>query len=240
MFSRHIHYLPIGLPAFAFFVAVVVVLLILVQLRVLHFAYRRLGLSSGTAFMLLVGSLLGSYFNIPVAQLADRQVPINGEIDAFGEAYYAPLVQDWPGTIVAINVGGALIPGAVSLYLLARNNLWVKGAIGVAVVAVICHILARPVPGLGIAMPGLVPGIAAAIVAFILAPSRAAPLAYIAGSLGVLIGADLSNVDKINGLGAPVASIGGAGAFDGIFLTGVVAVLIASFPSLGRREEART
>ena len=55
----------------------------------------------------------------------------------------------------------------------------------------------------------------------------AAPLAYIAGGLGTLIGADLTNLDKVRGLGAPVASIGGAGTFDGIFLTGILAVLLA-------------
>jgi uncharacterized membrane protein len=35
------------------------------------------------------------------------------------------------------------------------------------------------------------------------------------------------NLDKIQGLGAPIASIGGAGTFDGIFLTGIIAVLLA-------------
>ena len=58
---------------------------------------------------------------------------------------------------------------------------------------------------------------------------HAAPLAYICGSLGTLFGADLLNLDKVQGLGAPVASIGGAGTFDGVFLVGIVAVLIASF-----------
>jgi len=70
--------------------------------------------------------------------------------------------------------------------------------------------------------------IATAVVALLLSRTRAAPLAYIAGSLGTLIGADLLNLDKLTDLNAPVASIGGAGTFDGIFLTGIVAVLIAS------------
>ncbi|UCF95656.1 MAG: DUF1614 domain-containing protein [Desulfobacterales bacterium] len=43
-----------------------------------------------------------------------------------------------------------------------------------------------------------------------------------------MIGADLLNLDALQGLGAPVASIGGAGTYDGIFLTGIVAVLLAS------------
>ena len=66
-----------------------------------------------------------------------------------------------------------------------------------------------------------------AVVAWILARENAAPLAYMGGSLGTLIGADLTNLDKVRGLGAPVASIGGAGTFDGIFLTGILAVLLA-------------
>ena len=62
-----------------------------------------------------------------------------------------------------------------------------------------------------------------------MARTNVAAVAYVSGSLGTLIGADLLNLGRIQGLGAPVMSIGGAGTFDGIFLTGVVAVLLASF-----------
>jgi uncharacterized membrane protein len=48
--------------------------------------------------------------------------------------------------------------------------------------------------------------------------------------MGTLIGADLMNFDKLAQLKAPVLSIGGAGTFDGIFLTGIASVLIASIP----------
>jgi uncharacterized membrane protein len=85
------------------------------------------------------------------------------------------------------------------------------------------------VPGIGIALPILIPSIAAGVVALLLARRQAAPLAYVSGSLGTLVGTDLLNLDKLQGLGAPVASIGGAGTFDGIFLVGILAVLIASF-----------
>ena len=83
-------------------------------------------------------------------------------------------------------------------------------------------------PGIGIAVPIFLPALATAVVAMVLSRDHAAPLAYIAGSMGTLIGADLTNLDKVRGLGAPVASIGGAGTFDGIFLTGILAVLLAS------------
>jgi uncharacterized membrane protein len=142
--------------------------------------------------------------------------------------YVIPVVVEWPGTIIAVNVGGAVIPGLLSLYLLARNRLWGLGLIAIVAVTVVCHILAEPVPGLGIALPVFVPPASAAIVALLLSRRYAAPLAYIGGSLGTLIGADLLNLGKVQGLGAPVASIGGAGTFDGIFLTGILAVLLAS------------
>jgi uncharacterized membrane protein len=74
-----------------------------------------------------------------------------------------------------------------------------------------------------------VPPVATAIVAVLIARQHAAALAYVGGSLGTLIGADLLNLDAVQELGAPVASIGGAGTFDGIFLTGIMAVLLASF-----------
>ena len=77
------------------------------------------------------------------------------------------------------------------------------------------------------------------IVALLLSREYAPPLAYIGGSMGTLIGADLFNLDRIGGLGAPVASIGGAGTFDGIFLTGILAVLLAGIvpPSQPRPPE---
>lgn len=144
--------------------------------------------------------------------------------------YVVPVVVDWPGTIIAVNIGGALIPGLMAAYLLIKYRLWVQGAAAIAGVAAICHWLAQPVPGLGIAIPTLAPAAATAVVALLLSRRYAAQLAYIGGSLGTLLGADLLNLDKIQGLGAPVASIGGAGTFDGIFVTGILAVLIASFP----------
>src|SRR5258708_11990357 len=91
--------------------------------------------------------------------------------------------------------------------------------------------MATPVPGIGIAVPVFAPVVVTGILAFILSREYAAPLAYIGGSMGTLIGADLLNLDKISDLGAPVASIGGPGPFDGIFLTGILAALLAGIAS---------
>ena len=110
-------------------------------------------------------------------------------------------------------------------------------AIAVVVIAAVIHSMATPVQGVGIAVPVFAPVVVTAILAFLLSREYAAPLAYIGGSMGTLVGADLMNLDKIGGLGAPVASIGGAGTFDGIFLTGILAVLLAGLASPSRPRE---
>jgi len=237
MQSSHLQYLPVTLPFFAVLVGAFLVLLVLIQLEALRFAYTRLGISSPAALLLLFGSLVGSYFNIPIAQLPGERIVAAQEVPGFGMAYVVPVLVEWPGTIIAVNIGGAVIPGLLSLYLLAKNQLWFRGLVAIACVAAVSHWLARPVPGAGIALPIFVPPLAAAVTALALSRRYAAPLAFIGGSLGTLIGADLLNLDKVPGLGAPVVSIGGAGTFDGIFLSGILGVLIASLSSRPDRRD---
>jgi uncharacterized membrane protein len=173
-------------------------------------------------------TLLGSSINIPLAEFPPEKVISGTVVHHHGMRYVVPVVRQWPGTVLAINVGGALIPILLSIYLALKNRLLLKAAIAIAVVAVVTHSLAHPVRGVGIALPILIPMIIATICALVLSWRQAGPLAYIGGSVGTLIGADLMNLSKIPGLGAPVASIGGAGTFDGVFLVGIVAVLLAS------------
>ena len=178
-------------------------LVLLVEARVLTYAYRKIGVHPRYAFAVMLLSLLGSQVNIPLYSI------------------------DRGATVVALNVGGALIPVLVSLYLLVHTGMYRRMLIGVSVVAAVVHSLAQIVPGVGIAVPMIVPPLVAAGVALPLAFRRAPPLAYVSGSMGTLIGADLMNLGKIARLGAPVVSIGGAGTFDGVFLTGLLAGLLA-------------
>src|SRR3989442_14574599 len=115
-------------------------------------------------------------------------------------------------TVVAINVGGALLPILLSLYLFFRLRMYVRMLVGVAVVALIVYRLASIVPGVGIAVPMLVPPLAAVAVSLVLAFRRAPPVAYVSGSMGTLIGADVLNLGRIAELGAPMISIGGGGS----------------------------
>ena len=218
MVFGQMNYLPLAPP---FFLILVGLFVLLLMVRAWRYAYLRLGLSPAAAMW--------------------QQVVSGQMVDFFGMRYAVPVVMNWPGTVIAVNVGGAVIPTLVSLYLLSKHHLWGHGLMATAVVAAVCYWLAQPVSGLGIALPVFVPALTTAIVALVLSRHDAAPLAYIGGSLGTLIGADLLNFNHIQGLGAPVASIGGAGTFDGIFLIGIMAVLLASIstwldpPTLERR-----
>ncbi len=224
----HIHYFPLGVGLATLFFAILLALVFLIEIGLLGRAYSALGLSPRVAMLVLFGSLLGSYINLPLVRLPEQRVVSREVVEIFGVPFLAPVAVDWPGTILAINVGGAVIPIMLSFYLLVRYNLWGLAAVATAIVAFVVHRMATSIPGVGISVPTLAPPLLAAAAALVLSRRFAAPIAYIGGSLGVLIGADLSNLGRLRSLGAPVASIGGAGTFDGIFLTGVIAVLLAS------------
>ncbi len=225
------HYFPLALPFFLLLAFLVIFFFILIEIRILRYAYHKIGLGSRHMFALLALSLLGSYINIPVAVLPAKEVYSDQQVVIYGVTHVIPLVKDLPKTIVAVNLGGAIIPTFLSLYLWVKNALYYRGLIAVAVVTAVVHLMAYPVPGIGIGEPIFIPPLITAAVALIISRQYAPPLAYIAGSLGTLIGADLLNLGKVQGLGAPVASIGGAGTFDGIFVTGIVSVLLAALVS---------
>jgi len=231
-------YFPITYPFFLMLFFLLVFVVILIEINVLGYAYERAGISRRYVFLLLFASLLGSYINIPVGQLSAEHLVSDRVANFYGMQYVIPMVINSPGTIVAVNLGGGVIPTLVSLYLIKKKRLYVKSIFATAVITAVSYWLAYPVPGVGIAEPTFIPPLLTAAVVLLISRADAAPLAYIAGSLGTLIGADLLNLDKLQGLGAPVASIGGAGTYDGIFLTGIVAVLLAGIFSRKRKATA--
>jgi uncharacterized membrane protein len=201
-----IHSPPFSLPL-VLLLFLFALLIFLVEIRILTYAYRKVGVNPRYAFAVMLLSLIGAGVDIPLFAIGSG---VAGR-----------------GTIVALNVGGALIPILVSLYLVARTGMLVRMLIATGVVAAVVHTLAELVPGVGIAVPMIAPPLVAAGVALLLAFRRAPPVAYVAGSMGTLIGADLLNLGRIARLGAPIVSIGGAGTFDGVFLTGILAGLLA-------------
>lgn len=226
-FGRELVYWPLAVPFLVVGFIAVLLLIAFVQIGVFSFALGRLGIRPQDAMLVLLASLLGSVINIPVARLRSSVTQMRRMVSVFGMRYVIPVVLS-SKTTVAINVGGAIVPMALSAYLIAHDRLGWLAVAAVVIVAVFTHAVARPVPGLGIAVPALLPGIFAAAVAIFLHPAAVAGLAYVGGTLGTLAGADLMNLHKIRRLGAPVASIGGAGTFDGVFITGIVAVVLAA------------
>jgi uncharacterized membrane protein len=202
------------------------ILFLLVEMRVLAYAYRKVGVRPRSAFAVMILSLVGSHVNIPLYSLpVERLIPPH-EVRLFGRVYMVPETIREGTTVVAVNVGGALIPFLVSLYLFVRSGMDWRFLLGIAVVAVVVNRLAHVVPGVGIVVPMIVPPLVAAGVSLLLAVRRAPPIAYVSGSMGALVGADLVNLVNIGDLGAPIVSIGGAGTFDGVFLTGIIAGLL--------------
>jgi uncharacterized membrane protein len=205
----------------------------LLELGAINYAFNALGLPPHTAFWALIISLLGSYINIPISRIENGGEPSAPDVVGyFGMRYRIPAhLAAARSTVVAINVGGAIVPLCICAWILAAAPaVLLRAVLGTAIVTFVVHRAARPIPGVGIATPMFIPPIVAALMGMLLSsgvPHHADAIAYISGVLGTLIGADLLNLGRLSELGAPVASVGGAGTFDGIFLTGIVAVLLA-------------
>jgi len=208
-------------------VAGVIIVVLLLSLG--DIAFERIGFNSVEYLLILWGTLLGSMINVPVGEVksAEPLVAVQ-EVKVFGLHYRVPsIVYRQSITVIAVNVGGAVIPILVSGYVLATHATALSAAlVGTIVVAVMVHLMARKVKGVGIVTPSILPPVVAAVVSYLLVPGSPAVVAYVSGTLGALIGADLTNLRGIGSLGAPMASIGGAGTFDGVFLTGLMAVLL--------------
>jgi uncharacterized membrane protein len=217
-------YSPIVLFMMMLFIVVTAFLFIIVQIGLITYAFEKVGVPASALFTLLLLSWFGSWINIPLARL-HHSAPMHDDIVVrfFGQRYIVPR----PRRVQAINVGGAIIPTLLSGYLFFQAVAPLRLLIVTALMTIITYKLAQPVKGIGIAIPLFIPPLTAALLALLFVPQQAPLTAYAAGTIGTLVGADLLNLRKARDLGAPVMSIGGAGTFDGVFLTGIIAVLLA-------------
>jgi uncharacterized membrane protein len=194
-------------------------------------ALLKLNLSPRAAAWIALGILFGGLVNVPVRRI-ERVISVPVEPWAlFG------FQRGWPTgeslrayTIVAVNVGGCVIPTCLAGYeawSLAPTGAAASLVAAVLVNVAVCYRLARPKRGIGILLPWLAPPALAAISAVLLAPEHATPIAFVSGTLGPLIGADLLHLREIERLETGMLSIGGAGTFDGIVLSGIVALYLA-------------
>lgn len=201
-------------------------------------ALQKLHLSPAGATLVLLAILVGGLVNLPVYILEreTEQPNITNRLHALRG--WVPLVERRPTrTVIAVNVGGCLIPVSLAIFEAAlvqsaapQASRAMLAATGVNVA--VCYFAARPVPGIGIAMPAFTsPAVAVLATWLMLMPDAysmvRAPVAFVAGVLGPLIGADLLHLRDLSKIPAPMMSIGGAGTFDGIVLSGLLAALLA-------------
>jgi uncharacterized membrane protein len=197
----------------------------MLEVGIIEAVYQKLGMSHRAVTLLLLLSIFGSYINIPILRISPP--PIISHHRIYNLSYIPARLAGRGGTVIAINLGGAVIPVLLSAYLLTSVGGVAPASIATVVVALLVHHFARIVPGAGITVPMFIPGVAAAILAILLTRERRPVVAYVAGTIGCLVGADVLNLAAVARLHAAMASIGGAGTFDGVFVSGVIAVLLA-------------
>jgi uncharacterized membrane protein len=217
------HFLPISVAIFIVFFLVPFLIFMLPAV-----AFAKLGLSPFAGLAFFWFSLIGSLINIPVYRKELEYYEKPDEIAAMFNRFFGIRVPVFhQEQVIALNLGGAVLPGLLSLYLLFRINL-VPAIISTAIVTAFSYYLSKPVKGVGIIIPAFIPPIIAAVAALIFAAKGNAPaVAYVSGVLGTLIGADLLRLHQMRSFGVSFLSIGGAGVFDGIFIVGIISVLLA-------------
>ena len=182
-------------------------------------SFEKLGLAPDVVIGILFLMLVGSLINIPLGR---RRLVEVEQSRFFGLIRHRKMQAQG----LSINVGGAIIPLILVVYLFFRVPLQ-ETLIASALMIAICFTLARFVPGKGIAIPVLFPALFATIIALVLAFDAAASVAFISGVLGVLIGGDVLHLPRVMREGQGIMSIGGAGVFDGIFLIAIIAAFLA-------------
>jgi uncharacterized membrane protein len=218
-------FLPFTIGLILLLIVLIPAFLILLNLGILTVAFRNLGISVEAALLYYLLSLATSSINIPIYS---RTVPTPQYIeDSFFDLFLGSVPQVYKEQIIALNVGGGLIPTILALFFSLKTPI-LPFLITLAAVTFVSYVAARPVPGVGIMMPIWISPLTSALAASIIAPEGAAALvAFSAGILGTLLGADLLHLKDFMKEVPGVLSIGGAGVYDGIFLTGIIAAFLS-------------
>jgi len=212
-------FLPVSLTVFILFLLLLPTIFFIWFFQIVNFSFQKLGLTPNLTFLLLFLTIIGSQINIPLGKYKVRNVR---RTDFFGFSFTQKEIQG-----VAINLGGGVIPVIISLYLFKQVQDFIPVLITLFLMILITHFFARVIPGVGVVLSALIPPAFAALFSLIFYPQNPAICAYISGTLGTLIGADLLNLHKLK-QSQGLISIGGAGVFDGIFLTGIIAVFLTA------------
>ena len=206
-------------------VFIAIPILLYVEIYIGHMDYsgflKKCGFGRREVGLLLVGGLMGI---------------VLGPLGLYGVPLFI-----YQSSLLAIDLGGAIIPIVLSLYLMKVKKLNMPAFIGaVALIAVITYISSEFRPPLGIVSEFpfyLFPSFTAIALALLVYRQRITsgiPFAYATTTFGVLIGADVVRIPQVMigleeireemGLEIMAGSIGGAGGLDLVFLGGLIAI----------------
>jgi uncharacterized membrane protein len=203
-------------------------------------ALERMHLSPTAALICVVGIFVGGLINLPLYRYPPPDVV---PVERYPEM--GPDGITWrfrelgpPAPVIAVNLGGCIIPVALAAWQV--GFLTASGGVKLSMLAVVtavnvgvCYFAARPIKGVGIVMPALLSPLVCVGLTWLTLPGSENELvrpgvAFIAGVFGPLIGEDLLHLKDVrNPQRGGVLSIGGAGTFDGIVISGMLAALIA-------------
>jgi len=228
---------PLTILALIVIIGLLVIVVPLLFLGFVGKAFTSLvGLSWLTATALVILILLCSLVNIPVWKIRRETIrmPHNETPDAFTPNEEGGALE----TTIAVNLGGAIIPFAMACYLLYRasavmsgNTLHFQVLAATLIVAAMAYVTTRAMVGVGIRAPLFVPGLTALLCGILLSGGfglSAGVIAFVSGTLGTLLGADIAHLPHVGDLEVPQVSIGGAGTFGAIFIGCILSALIAS------------
>jgi len=226
---------PISVIAVLILFGLLVLIIPLFMLGMIGTAFQRLGFSWPSALALILLMVFGSFVNIPLYRFRRNVIRIsrNDELGQYAHVSNSSNAWDIP---VSCNLGGAVIPACISAYLLYRSIL-ITGTslvstvcVGVAMVAIIAFVSTRIVPGAGIHVPFLIPGLTALLAGLILTNGTgltAAVTAFVSGTIGTLSGGNIAGLLRIGNSNIPHVSIGGSGTFGAVFICCILPAVIA-------------
>lgn len=203
-------------------ILLIILLLLTLFFNAFGFSLAHLGLSRPVALLLLCGALAGSVINVPVCRSRRQR---SGGASPQSWFYYQPPRDSEPG--IAVNVGGALIPCGVAVYLLAIKAPPLRTLVVFLGVAAASWLFSRPRPHGGVSVLAAAPPIVAVALALLVARQALAPAVFSGGVLGTVAGAGLRYLPAALGPSDATYSIGGAGVFEAVFLVAMVAVILA-------------
>ena len=209
-------------------VCLVILVIPLLFLGFVGAAFARLGFSWIGAVAIILLMLIGGAINIPIGKIRRETVRIEYNDGVIPDGF-----SPWE-TVISLNLGGAVIPVVIAVYLLfisTPSGMLSAGSVIIAVllVSALSFISVRHAGGAGILAPLFIPGLAALVCGLVLSGGvgfAAGVTAFVSGTFGTLIGANIANLHKIRELGIAKFSIGGAGTFGTVFIGCILSALI--------------